>query len=80
MGSICDSCTPTFSSTSSLVTEAGARVEPSVLHDPAGTQYQFERTGYFCVDVNDSKPGKPVFNRIVALRDGWAKIAKKGNK
>jgi glutaminyl-tRNA synthetase len=34
---------------------------------------QFERLGYFCVDP-DSKPGAPVFNRTVSLRDTWAKI------
>jgi glutaminyl-tRNA synthetase len=37
--------------------------------------YQFERIGYFCVD-QDSTPGKPVFNRTVALKDTWAKIEK----
>ena len=41
-----------------------------------GTRYQFERLGYFCVDP-DSKPGKPVFNRTVALKDTWAKVEKK---
>ena len=41
-----------------------------------GDRYQFERLGYFCVDP-DSTPGKPVFNRTVALRDTWAKIEKK---
>ena len=40
----------------------------------AGTRYQFERIGYFCVDL-DSKPGALVFNRTVSLRDTWAKIA-----
>ena len=40
-----------------------------------GGRYQFERLGYFCVDP-DSTPGKPVFNRTVALRDTWAKIEK----
>ena len=39
-------------------------------------RYQFERLGYFCVDP-DSKPGKPVFNRTVALKDTWAKVEKK---
>jgi glutaminyl-tRNA synthetase len=38
------------------------------------SQYQFERLGYFCVDL-DSVAGKPVFNRVVQLRDSWAKIA-----
>ncbi len=40
-------------------------------------RYQFERLGYFCVDP-DSTPGKPVFNRTVALKDTWAKIEKRG--
>ena len=38
---------------------------------------QFERLGYFCLDA-DSVPGKPVFNRTVALRDTWAKVKAKG--
>jgi glutaminyl-tRNA synthetase len=46
----------------------------SSLKDAApGSQYQFERLGYFCVDP-DTKAGKPVFNRIVPLRDSWTKI------
>jgi glutaminyl-tRNA synthetase len=45
----------------------------------AGDRYQFERLGYFCVDV-DSQPGKPVFNRTVTLRDTWAKIEKAGKE
>ncbi len=40
-------------------------------------RFQFERLGYFCVDP-DSKPGTPVFNRTVTLRDTWAKVAAKG--
>ena len=36
-------------------------------------RFQFERTGYFCVDAVDSTPGAPVFNRSVTLRDTWAK-------
>ncbi|KUG24223.1 glutaminyl-trna synthetase [hydrocarbon metagenome] len=40
-----------------------------------GKQFQFERLGYFCVDEKDSVPGKLVFNRVVQLRDSWAKIA-----
>ena len=38
-----------------------------------GARFQFERLGYFCVDP-DSKPGAPVFNRTVTLKDTWAKI------
>lgn len=48
-------------------------LEPSVVGAKAGTRYQFERQGYFCVDL-DSTPGNLVFNRTVALRDTWAKI------
>ena len=52
----------------------GAKIEPSVGDDPAGTRYQFERTAYFISDVVDSKPGALVFNRTVTLRDTWAKM------
>jgi glutaminyl-tRNA synthetase len=52
-------------------------VEPSVAGAAPGTRYQFERVGYFCVDV-DSSPDAMVFNRTVPLRDSWAKIEKKG--
>ncbi len=48
-------------------------IEPSVRHAGHGERFQFERTGYFCIDP-DSKPGKPVFNRTVSLRDSWAKF------
>ncbi len=48
-------------------------IEPSVLQDTRDTRYQFERLGYFWPDPVDSKPGRLVFNRIVALRDSWAK-------
>lgn len=49
------------------------KVEPGLAKVTPGTQIQFERQGYFCVDTEDSKQGKPVFNRIVTLRDSWAK-------
>ena len=58
----------------SLVPVSGAKVEPSVAGDPAGSRYQFERMGYFISDPVDSKPGALVFNRTVALRDSWAKV------
>jgi glutaminyl-tRNA synthetase len=51
-------------------------LEPSVASATPGTRYQFERQGYFCVDL-DSKPGALVFNRTVTLRDSWAKIEAK---
>jgi glutaminyl-tRNA synthetase len=53
-------------------------VEPSLGTPEAGSRFQFERLGYFCVD-KDSAPGKPVFNLTVNLKDTWAKIEKKGN-
>ena len=51
-------------------------VEPDVVKGGPGDFYQFERTGYFCHDNVDSRPGKPVLNRIVTLRDSWARIEK----
>mgnify|MGYP002063381537 CR=1 FL=1 len=54
-----------------------AYVEPSLAGAEPGYRLQFERQGYFCVDP-DTKPGHPVFNRAVSLRDSWAKIQKKG--
>ena len=50
-----------------------AQVEPALAEFPAGSRVQFERLGYFCVDP-DSKPGAPVFNRTVTLKDSWARI------
>ena len=55
------------------------KLEPSLEDSKPGERFQFERLGYFCVDTKYSKPGSPVFNRIVTLRDSWAKI-KKGGK
>ncbi len=50
-----------------------ARLEPSLGQAEPGARFQFERIGYFCVDP-DSKPGAPVFNRTVTLKDSWARI------
>jgi glutaminyl-tRNA synthetase len=52
-----------------------ARLEPALKDAKSGTRYQFERIGYFCADAEDSKPGAPVFNRTVTLKDSWAKAA-----
>ena len=60
----------------SLEVIANAKIEPSLAKAAVGSRYQFERLGYFCVDP-ESKPGKPVFNRTVALKDTWAKVEKK---
>ena len=49
------------------------RLEPSLAEAAPGDRVQFERLGYFCADP-DSRPGAPVFNRTVTLRDTWAKI------
>jgi glutaminyl-tRNA synthetase len=62
----------------SLVVHAHAVIEPSVAQDALGSRYQFERTGYFISDAEDSTPERLVFNRIISLRDGWAKELKKG--
>jgi glutaminyl-tRNA synthetase len=51
-------------------------VEPLLASPVPGARFQFERQGYFCADA-DSKPGKPVFNLTVNLKDAWAKIEKK---
>ncbi len=59
----------------SLERLTGCLVEPSLRQAPAGTRYQFERTGYFCVDP-DSSSSSLVFNRTVSLKDAWAKIEK----
>src|SRR5215472_2631710 len=56
-----------------------AKLEPSLASAQSGGRYQFERLGYFCADP-DSKPGAPVFNRTVALKDTWAKMEKKQAK
>jgi glutaminyl-tRNA synthetase len=50
-----------------------AKLEPSVKEAEPGRYYQFERVGYFFTDPKDSKPGSPVFNRTVTLKDGFAK-------
>lgn len=63
----------------SLTINPAAKVEPSVVGADPGTRYQFERTGYFCVDP-DATADKLVMNRTVTLRDTWAKVQKKGGK
>ena len=53
------------------------KLEPSLAEILVGERVQFERLGYFTPDPKDSTSEKPVFNRIVGLRDSWAKIARK---
>ncbi len=51
-------------------------LEPSLKDAKPGQHFQFERLGYFVADSKDSRPGQPIFNRSVPLRDSWAKIEK----
>ncbi|HWL63465.1 MAG TPA: glutamine--tRNA ligase/YqeY domain fusion protein [Steroidobacteraceae bacterium] len=53
-----------------------AQLEPALQQAQAGGHFQFERHGYFVADAVDSRPGTPVFNRTVTLRDSWAKAAR----
>ncbi|MFA4943447.1 MAG: glutamine--tRNA ligase/YqeY domain fusion protein [Lentisphaeria bacterium] len=53
------------------------KVEPALAAARPGVPLQFERVGYFCAD-QDGRPGQPVFNRTVTLKDSWAKVAGKG--
>jgi len=63
----------------SLEVLSGCKVEPSLRDGGAGTRYQFERLGYFCVDP-DSTSDKLVFNRTIGLRDTWGKIERREKK
>jgi glutaminyl-tRNA synthetase len=58
----------------SLETVTNAKVEPMLASATPAARFQFERQGYFSVDP-DARPGAPVFNRTVTLKDTWAKIA-----
>jgi len=57
---------------------ARAKLEPALAAAAPESRWQFERMGYFIADRRDSKPGRPVFNRTVTLRDEWARIVKAG--
>jgi glutaminyl-tRNA synthetase len=59
----------------SLERLTGCKVEPTLAAAAPGSRWQFERLGYFCADPVDTRPGAPVFNRTVTLRDPWARIA-----
>ncbi len=60
----------------SLKVVHGAKVEPSLKNVEAGGTFQFERLGYFCVDVDTEKSTALVFNRTVTLKDSWGKSQK----
>ncbi len=53
------------------------RLEPGLDASTPGYRCQFERVGYFCKDP-DSRPGRPVFNRTLPLKDSWQKVQAKG--
>ena len=53
-----------------------AQLEPALKDAQAGARFQFERHGYFVADLEDTRPGAPVFNRAVTLRDSWGKTEK----
>lgn len=61
-----------FLNPDSLEIVENCKLEPSLKEAKPGDKFQFQRIGYFCVD-KDSKPGNPVFNRTVPLRDSWTK-------
>lgn len=61
----------------SLEVLTNCKMEPGLINAKPGDMFQFLRLGYFCVDNVDSKPGVPVFNRTVTLKDTWAKISGK---
>jgi len=61
----------------SLEVLADCRLEPALAGIQPGERVQFERLGYFCVDSKESTPDHPAFNRIVTLKDEWAKIQKR---
>ncbi|MBE7480348.1 MAG: glutamine--tRNA ligase/YqeY domain fusion protein [Polyangiaceae bacterium] len=61
----------------SLVVLRGCKAEPSLAEAAPGDRFQFEREGFFFVDPSDSRPGTPIFNRTVALKDTWAKLVQK---
>jgi glutaminyl-tRNA synthetase len=64
-----------FLNPASLVT-AQAQLEPMLGNAGPGELFQFERNGYFVADTVESKPGAPMFNRVVTLRDSWARQEK----
>ena len=64
----------TFLNPNSLTILNGCMLEPSLAQATPDDRYQFERQGYFCLDEKQSSPGSMVFNRIVTLRDSWAKL------
>lgn len=65
-----------FLNPDSLKVVSNCMAEPMLAHVQAGDKFQFQRIGYFCADP-DTRPGRPVFNKTVGLKDAWAKMAQK---
>jgi glutaminyl-tRNA synthetase len=65
-----------FLNPDSLTVLKNCMLEPSLNNARPDDRFQFERQGYFCLDSRDAKAGRPVFNRIVTLRDTWEKISR----
>ncbi len=68
-----------FLNPNSLELVEDVRIEPSLATAPLGARFQFERVGYFCVDL-DSTAERPLFNRTIGLKDSWAKLEAREGK
>ena len=66
----------TYVNPASLETLTRCLIEPDLAQAQPGERFQYERLGYFCADSEEWQQDKPVFNRIVTLRDTWAKLSK----
>ncbi|MBL7158195.1 MAG: glutamine--tRNA ligase/YqeY domain fusion protein [Candidatus Omnitrophica bacterium] len=64
----------------SMIVLKSCFLEPVLKGAKPGERFQFERHGYFSADTKDSSPGRPIFNKIVSLKDIWGKIAGKKKK
>ncbi|HDZ75794.1 MAG TPA: glutamine--tRNA ligase, partial [Desulfobacteraceae bacterium] len=69
-----------FLNPESLEVLTDCMLEPSLQKATPADRFQFERQGYFCLDEQDTTAGKPVFNRVVTLRDSWTKMKEKMKK
>ncbi len=69
-----------FINSDSVEVLESCRIEPGLKNADVNTRYQFERKGYFTLDPDSLSSDVPVFNRIVSLRDTWAKISKRQKK
>ena len=63
----------------SLKVLTGCKIESYLKNAGVGDKFQFQRTGYFCVDT-ESSPDKLIFNRTVSLKDSWSKVKEKGQQ